>query len=569
MRHQLPAGCSIMTQDFALWTEEEAGSGILPQAGIVTFIRSAEGLYEWLVPGSPGNSGRIAVHAVPEGTGLGELADIAGDCPYALLTGTSGQPSGMVRMSDVRRELALAYRQLKAGFDAALEASEIAITVINEHSEVIAWTADAERMFGIRRDDILGKQASDFFPKERLQVLRTLHTGDAVRQMQHQPRQDIHAMINARPIELDGKVIGAVAAEIDITSQIRMNKQLFTMAAKVQHLEREVAKLSPTSDPFASIKGTSAALKTSVETARKIGSTQATALILGESGVGKELYARAIHDSREKAGAPFIAINCGAIPPSLFESELFGYERGAFSGADPRGKKGKIEMAGGGTLFLDEIGEMPLDMQVKLLRVLQEKKYYAVGGSALKLADCRIIAATNRDLKAMIADNKFREDLYYRLNVVTLDVPPLRHRKSDIYELIQTFLPEFSVAYGRFIEACPSEVVQAMMSYDWPGNVRELRNAVERLVILSSDGELKPEYLPGPVLSAPGSAPPAAPVKEAQAGARLQSMKDEVEKQKILEMLEAEKGNKRAVAKKLDISRATLYNRMKRLGLPL
>ncbi|TGV06095.1 AAA family ATPase, partial [Mesorhizobium sp. M00.F.Ca.ET.186.01.1.1] len=273
---------------------------------------------------------------------------------------------------------------------------------------------------------------------------------------------------------------------------------------------------------------------------------------------GKELFAKAVHDVREGANAPFIAINCGAISPTLFESELFGYEKGAFSGADQKGKKGMIELARGGTLFLDEVGEMPLDMQVKLLRVLQEKKYYPVGGTKQIEADFRIVAATNKNLEEMIREGKFREDLYYRLNVVTLAIPPLRHRIEDTVELAHFFLYEFSLRYNRPIHAISQNVMQNLLQYDWPGNIRELRNAIERLVVFATDGTIREEDLPYSVQSQAKQLPVELPDD-------LFSLQEELEaheRRVILRAIELENGNKQAAAKRLGISRATLYNKL-------
>ncbi|MCM3747763.1 sigma 54-interacting transcriptional regulator [Paenibacillus pasadenensis] len=565
-------------------------------AAVPVFSELTSGGWGWLYYTATGEEELLPAAALPASMRLDELPELPSGCPWALLLDDNGRPVGCLSLSQTAAQLRQAFRSLRAGFEATLETTDSAVTVINAQNEVIAWTSDAERMFGIRREEIMGRAADEFFQKERLQVLRTLATGETVRGAQHQPRPDMHAIINARPVELDGERIGAVAAEMDVTSQIRLNQQLFQMTAKMQHLEREVAKLSPAADPFAAIKGSSAAVRATIDTARKISSAKAPVLILGESGVGKELYARAIHDAGSGPDTPFVAINCGAISPALFESELFGYEKGAFSGADPRGRKGKIDLAAGGTLFLDEIGEMPLELQVKLLRVLQEKSYYAVGGSVLRKADCRILAATNRNLLEMMETGRFREDLYYRLSVVILDIPPLRERTGDVYELLPLFLSEFALLYGRYLEACPHEIVQRMAAYDWPGNIRELRNAAERLVLLAADGIIRADYLPPRLLqntadgrvasmSATVSAAPIStpalnvaankesaaspPPLHSGAGNRLRAGAEAYEREQIRRLLEAERGNKKAVAKQLGISRATLYNRMKKLGIPL
>ncbi|KLU53107.1 PAS domain S-box-containing protein [Paenibacillus sp. DS2363] len=544
---------------------------------------------------------------IPSSTSLVDAFCLFDTSSYLFIQ-DDGPLLGYIAVSDVLHAMMHAHRLIEAYFETTLETAGSALTLINEDAKVAYWTTGAEHVFSISKKDIIGQPAADFFPPDRLQSLKTLYTGETVYRKQHQPRPDLFALINARPVQLDGHIVGAVAAEVDITTEIRLHQELLHMTSKVQHLEKAVARLRPELDPFARIKGSSPVIKQCMETIRKISTTSATVLILGESGTGKELFAKAIHDLRESQTAPFIAINCGAIPASLFESELFGYEKGAFSGADPKGKKGKIELAEGGTLFLDEIGEMPLELQVKLLRVLQEKSYFPVGGTRMKQADCRIIAATNQNLMSMIARNQFREDLYYRLNVINLVIPPLRMRKEDIYELTQTFLQEFSLLYNRHIELVPPEVFKLLFQYDWPGNVRELRNVIERLTILTTDGEVKQEYLPDTLTSlimqeqsevqltsgihsyannenqqrqdSAGAEPEKEPRSVANvdeldpsddselvSGVTYQQKLDTYEAQLLIQYLKAADGNKRTLAKQLGISRATLYNRMKRLGL--
>ncbi|CAM4430412.1 sigma-54 interaction domain-containing protein [Paenibacillus xylanexedens] len=544
---------------------------------------------------------------IPSSTSLVDAFCLFNTSSYLFIQ-DDGPLLGYIAVSDVLHAMMHAHRLIEAYFETTLETAGSALTLINEDAKVAYWTTGAEHVFSISKKDIIGQPAADFFPPDRLQSLKTLYTGETVYRKQHQPRPDLFALINARPVQLDGHIVGAVAAEVDITTEIRLHQELLHMTSKVQHLEKAVARLRPELDPFARIKGSSPVIKQCMETIRKISTTSATVLILGESGTGKELFAKAIHDLRELQTAPFIAINCGAIPASLFESELFGYEKGAFSGADPKGKKGKIELAEGGTLFLDEIGEMPLELQVKLLRVLQEKSYFPVGGTRMNQANCRIIAATNQNLMSMIARNQFREDLYYRLNVINLVIPPLRMRKEDIYELTQTFLQEFSLLYNRHIELVPPEVFKLLFQYDWPGNVRELRNVIERLTILTTDGEVKQEYLPDTLTSltmqeqseiqltsgihshesneyqqrqdSAGAGAEQEPRtvanvdeldtsddSELVSGVTYQQKLDTYEAQLLIQYLKAAGGNKRTLAKHLGISRATLYNRMKRLGL--
>ncbi|MGE5701044.1 MAG: sigma-54 interaction domain-containing protein [Clostridia bacterium] len=487
------------------------------------------------------------------------------DTEELLVVNAEQTPVGYLMKNDVLAAVLTAYQYLEAYFDTMIQTMEESISVIDENGDIVVWTEGAEQIFSYPHNDVIGKPITEFFPLEMLLTLKTLQTGESVYRKQHQPREDLFVLINTNPIRLNDRIIGSVAAETDVTSQVRLNQELYNATSKVHSLQQEMAKLSPSSDPFYNIKGNSLVIKQIKDKIRKVASTKATVLFLGESGVGKELFARATHDIREDENAPFIAINCGAIAPTLFESELFGYEKGAFSGADQKGKKGMIELARGGTLFLDEVGEMPLDMQVKLLRVLQEKKYYAVGGTKQIEADFRVIAATNKDLAELVKEGKFREDLFYRLNVVTIKIPPLRERIEDIIELCHFFLYEFSKRYNRPIEGISQNVMQEMLSYQWPGNIRELRNTVERLVVFATDGIIKEEDLTFPQQAKQKTYASLLPDELIN----LQQELDLHEKKVILHALELEKGNKLATAKRLGISRATLYNKMSKLNIPI
>ncbi|MBC7386085.1 MAG: sigma-54-dependent Fis family transcriptional regulator, partial [Cryobacterium sp.] len=244
-----------------------------------------------------------------------------------------------------------------------------------------------------------------------------------------------------------------------------------------------------------SLVGESQAIQDILRTIEKIAATDSTVLITGESGTGKELIAKAIHDQSARATQPMITVNCGAIPSELLEAELFGHVKGAFTGATAN-RVGRFEAAHGGTLFLDEIGELPLALQVKLLRVLQTKQFEAVGSSKTTEVDVRIVAATNRDLEEAARTKEFREDLYYRLNVIPLKVPNLRDRKSDISILVNHFITQFNLQTGHNVEAPSGEIMNALLAYDWPGNVRELENLMERLVILKGQGTVDLGDLP-------------------------------------------------------------------------
>jgi two-component system NtrC family response regulator len=277
-------------------------------------------------------------------------------------------------------------------------------------------------------------------------------------------------------------------------------------------------------------------------------------LVLGESGTGKELIARAIHKQSSRQAAPFVTINCGAIPAELLESELFGHEKGAFTGAHIQ-RKGRIEFAQGGTLFLDEIGETPLSLQVKLLRFLQDYQVERVGGRESLPMDVRVIAATNRDLKKAITDERFREDLYYRLSVLTIAVPPLRERRSDIPLLANAFLQRYAREYRKRLKGFSPDVYEAAQAYSWPGNVRELENRIKRAVIMAEGRfvTVNDMELPFPSQSAKHET--------------LRTTREQSEREQILKVLGRYNGNISRTAADLGISRPALYERMEKLGI--
>jgi two-component system response regulator AtoC len=291
-------------------------------------------------------------------------------------------------------------------------------------------------------------------------------------------------------------------------------------------------------------------MKQVIELTRVVANSNATVLITGESGTGKELVARAIHSNSPRSKRSFVAVSCAALPESLLESELFGHEKGAFTGASTR-RKGKIELAHNGTLFLDEIGEMSQNIQVHLLRVLEEREFTRVGGNELIKVDVRLVSATNRDLQAALRDNTFREDLYYRLNVVTIDLPPLRERTEDILLLAEYFLKKFAIENMKKVNGFSKEVTEFLFKYPWPGNVRELENTIERAVILAQEEEIQLKDL----LQKNSPLVESTPVHY--------SLK-EVETQHIRDVLNNAGGNYSHAAKMLGISRVTLYNKIKK-----
>ncbi|HLN60788.1 MAG TPA: sigma 54-interacting transcriptional regulator, partial [Symbiobacteriaceae bacterium] len=289
-----------------------------------------------------------------------------------------------------------------------------------------------------------------------------------------------------------------------------------------------------------------------------------TVLLQGESGTGKELFARAIHDESSRGDGPFVPINCAALPETLLESELFGYEEGSFTGAKRGGKQGIFEFAQGGTVFLDEVGELPAHLQAKLLRALQEGRVRRVGGREEIPVDVRLIAATNRNLRAMVAERQFRDDLYYRLNVIPIVIPPLRERREDIAVLVAHLMEKWAARFHRPVPAIAEEALRRLREYPWPGNVRELENVVERALALAPEPLVGPEHL---LLESPHAAMAAA--VGSQPGGAQGSLKDrlaEVERQILAETL-ARTGSARRAAEALDVSHTTVLNKVHRLGL--
>ncbi|HGG0417225.1 AAA family ATPase [Clostridium botulinum] len=334
---------------------------------------------------------------------------------------------------------------------------------------------------------------------------------------------------------------------------------------EIKHLKSKICKVSGGREVIKveDIIGESKAMIQLKNRIKKIASSSSTILITGESGTGKEVIARAIHCESDKNTNPFIAINCGAIPDALLESELFGYVRGAFSGADPNGRVGKFELANKGIIFLDEIGDMPLYLQVKILRVLQERKLVRIGSNHLIDLDIRVIAATNKDLKKLIKENKFREDLYYRLNVIPLKIPPLRERKEDIDLLMKMLIKKYNVLFGKSVHKVDKECRDILMNYPWYGNVRELENAVEFMINMADDsGMVTMNMLPPNIVENKNSQVYGVDMDE-----DIKPLKD-IEKEYILRALDIyghDTKGKQLAAKRLGIGIATLYRKLEEM----
>jgi DNA-binding NtrC family response regulator len=339
-------------------------------------------------------------------------------------------------------------------------------------------------------------------------------------------------------------------------------KHLVHQAARLRRLEQEIIKLRSAisvNQGFSVLVGGSQSLNKVIKQARAVAVTNATTLLIGENGTGKELLARAIHEESPRAHQPFIAVSCAALPEALIESELFGHEKGAFTGAF-QARKGRFEMADGGTLFLDEISELSPPVQVKLLRVLQERNFERVGSNKTQSVDIRLIAASNTDLEAEVAAKRFRRDLFYRLNVVPLVLPPLRERADDIPLLAKHFAAKAATKHGRSSPALEPALIEALIDYEWPGNLRELENVMERLLVLTEGPRLGLEFLPEKMLRV-------LPTTEADDETTLEGATIGLKRRMINDALRCEGNNKAAAAKRLGISRSYLHRLISDLSI--
>lgn len=423
------------------------------------------------------------------------------------------------------------------------------ICAINTDGMVVLWNRFMEERYGIKSEDIIGRHMEKYL-RDTVSY-KVLHSRTRESGIYKTEEKDVYGLVDANPIYIDSEFVGVVCTEVDITEAKKLSRKLEKAQDRLKYLQNEVKNLSNGS--FDSILGKSYKLERAKELAKRVSKTTSSIFIYGESGTGKEVFARAIHDYSERKGQ-FIPVNCSAIPSELFESEFFGYDSGSFTGANKKGKLGIFELAKGGTVFLDEIADLPMSMQAKLLRVLQERELRRVGGEKTIKIDTRIISATNKDLLQLVKEDKFREDLYYRLNVVEIDLPPLRERKEDIVILIHKFIKEICNQNNKHCLDISKEAINILQRYKWKGNIRELKNTVENLVVLSNGSIINKEDIPQYILES-----------------RIENTIDEeypldlnkaisqLEINTIKKALDISNGNKSKAAKVLNIPRATLY----------
>ncbi|MCL5981488.1 MAG: sigma-54-dependent Fis family transcriptional regulator [Firmicutes bacterium] len=416
---------------------------------------------------------------------------------------------------------------------------------------------------GLREEEAVGKHVTEVIENTRMHIV--VETGKAeIGQL-----QKIHGnemVVMRLPIFKNGEVVAAVGKVMfrDLRELKALAENLNLIENELKYYKTELHRLKGAKYTFENIIGDSGKITTAKQLARQAAASDSTVLIYGESGTGKEIFAHAIHNYSYRHFGPFVRVNCGAIPGTLFESELFGYERGAFTGAQKGGKPGKFELANNGTIFLDEIGEMPLDMQVKLLRVLQEKEIERVGGIKLLPLDVRVIAASNQPLEELVREKKFREDLFYRLNIFRIELPPLRDIPEDIPLIARHLVDELNEALGTAVNGMSDEAMYIFQRYSWPGNIRELRNVLERTVIVNRHGEIRKNHLPLYLLQNELELNEDLLKFKEEFPGKLEQVMQEAEKALILKALEMTNNNKRQAAQLLGIHRSALYQKLKK-----
>jgi transcriptional regulator with PAS, ATPase and Fis domain len=442
-------------------------------------------------------------------------------------------------------------------FQTILEIAYDGIVVIDKDAKVTMLSKAYAMFLGIKEEEVIGKHVTEVIENTRMHIV--LETGQPEVAQLHRIR-DSYMIATRIPIIRNGAIVGAVGKIVfrNLKDLNSLYNTVSKMEKELEHYKGEIKQLNKASYSFDNIIGKSKEIQEVKDMARKAASTDSNVLILGESGTGKEVFAHAIHKASKRSFGPFVKINCAAIPTDLLESELFGYEGGAFTGAKKEGKMGKFEIADGGTIFLDEIGDMPLHMQAKLLRVLQEKEVEKIGAAKPKSINVRIIAATNQGLKPMIAEGKFRADLFYRLNVLKINIPALRDRKSDIETLSYYILDKINNRLGKYIRNISKEAKEYLKNYKWVGNVRELENVIERAVnLIDNEDVIQAKHLPKEITGQTLQ-------KEIKS---LEEILMEAEKQAIIDSIIVSKGNKSQAAKILNISRTSFYEKMNKLGI--
>ncbi|WP_238579083.1 sigma-54-dependent Fis family transcriptional regulator [Neobacillus niacini] len=473
---------------------------------------------------------------------------------HAPVLNNEMEPVGVVSTKQLLSSYSIVYSQLSS----VLEIAYDAIILVNNKAEITMVNKGFTDLFGLNSKDVLHKCTTDLFPE--LDIENVIRSGISL----HNSPQIIEgyqSLISILPIKENGEIISAICK---VT--YRGLTQLHEALSKVKKLEKQISyyqneinEMKGTKYTIFDIAGESSAIQKVKHEANLASKSMSTVLIIGESGTGKELFAQGIHAASGQTGS-FVQVNCAAIPPELLESEFFGYADGAFTGAKKGGMKGKFELAQNGTIFLDEIGDMSLPLQTKILRVLQEKEFQPIGSSKTIHLNTKIIAATNQNIEQLVADGKFREDLYYRLNIMRLNIPPIRERMEDLPEIIHTIIRRLNQG-GFYIKGVTHSAVTKLMKHSWPGNVRELHNVLERAANFKTGNYIDADEIP---------TFDSLPQEKFVSQQVLSTYKDRMvstEKDMILSALKEAKGNKTKASEILGISRPWLYAKMKKYQL--
>ena len=498
---------------------------------------------------------------------LGEINIITNRMP---VKNENGEVIGAVAVfRDITEVLELgsqvtSLKEMTSMFKGIFDSTHDAISVVDQDGYGVLVNRAYTKVTGLTSADVMGKHCTVDIAEGESIHLKVLETGKSImgeRMLVGPNRREV--VVDAAPIIINSQLKGSVAVIHDFTEIKRLTNELDQAKSIIRKLEAKYT--------FEDIIGEHTRIADAISKAKIAAATPATVILRGESGTGKELFAHAIHNASDRKYSQFVKVNCASINENLLESELFGYEEGAFTGAAKGGRIGLFERGNGGTIFLDEIGEISMGTQVKILRVLQEKEIIRVGGNKSIAIDVRILAATNKNLEKAVAKGQFREDLYYRLNVIPVVIPPLRERKSDISKLVKNFMRKFNQEYGRLAKDISPEALEILELYDWPGNIRELENVIGRAMIsmVSNESEIKSYHLPQLIEEAVHSK--VALLKEQPSEiskmGKLSDRMDAFERNYLLRILEINEGNRKKTAGDLGISLRSLYYKLEKYGL--
>ena len=446
-------------------------------------------------------------------------------------------------------------------YETILDSIRNGVMITDRRGKVIFFSKAYGEFLGIKPEDALGKQCTEVVENSRMHVVAETgipEINDA------QSIQGQEMVVQRIPIRIDGQglfVFGQVMFK-DVRDVHTLSSRLSLLESKVEFYERELTDLRSSKYTLQHIVGNSKGISELKKLALRAAEIDAPVLITGESGTGKELFAHAIHYASKRRLYPFIRLNCSAIPRELLEAELFGYEPGAFTGASNKGKAGKFELANSGSIFLDEIGDLPMEMQPKLLRILEEKEFEHLGGNRLIKSNFRLIAATHENLEDLVARGKFRKDLFYRLNVIPISIMPLRERMEDLPLVTEHLMKKLSREHGTKMASFSPAVMQIFQSYPWPGNVRELSNILERILFTLDGDQTQVRHLPLFMQDLGRES-------SKQDTTRLKRLRDDMEKETLLHTIRTCHFNKNQAARMLGIHRTSLYKKMKKLNIPL